>query len=123
MKVPRQIPLTGALAIAMMLAGCGGGGGGGGGDAADDSLPDSAAASSDDEEGTTYPLRGGRYRLSYRAADCEDVAIAVTGADGAVAYEGTPRTFTIPISDLASGEYTIAVTSDCDDWTIDMKAF
>ena len=123
MRVPWRIPLIGTLAIALMLAGCGGGGGGGGGEAADESIPNRAEASSDDEEGTTYPLREGRYRLSYRASDCEDVAIAVTGADGTVAYEGTPRTFTIPISNLPSGEYTIAVTSDCDDWTIDMVAF
>lgn len=124
MRVPWRIPLTGTLAIALTLAGCGGGGGGGGGgDDADDSLPDSASASSEDEEGTPYPLRAGRYRLSYRAPDCEDVALAVTGIDGTVAYEGSPRTFTIPISNLPAGEYTIAVTSDCDDWTIDLKAF
>ena len=123
MRVPRRVPLTAALAITMVLAACGGGGGGGGADAEDESLPDKAVASSDDEEGTTYPLRAGRYRLSYAAQDCEDVAISVVAADGTVAYEGTPRSFTIPIRDLPSGEYTIAVTSDCDDWSIDMTGF
>jgi hypothetical protein len=47
----------------------------------------------------------------------------VVGADGTVAYEGEPRSFTIPIRDLPAGEYTIAVTSDCDEWSIDMTGF
>jgi hypothetical protein len=122
-RVPWRIPVTGTLVIATMLAGCGGGGGGGGADAEDESLPDKAVASSEDEEGTTYPLRAGRYRLSYRATGCEDVALSVVGADGTVAYEGEPRSFTIPIRDLPAGEYTIAVTSDCDEWSIDMTGF
>jgi hypothetical protein len=121
--VSRRVSLTATLALATVLAACGGGGGGGGADADDESLPDKAVASSEDEEGTTYPLREGRYRLSYQAPDCEDVAISVVSTDGNVAYEGTPRSFTIPIRELAAGEYTIAITSDCDEWSIDMTGF
>ena len=121
MRVPWRIPLMGTLAIALMLAGCGGGGGGGGAEV-DESIPDVAHASSEDEEGTVYPLREGRYRLSYRAEGCEDVNIAVTGADGVAVYDAAPRAFTVPVR-LETGEYTIAVTSDCDDWTIDLALF
>jgi hypothetical protein len=120
-KVPWRIPLTGTLAIALLLAGCGGGGGGGA--EVDESIPDSAEASSEDEEGTVYPLRAGRYNLRYSAPGCEDVAVSVVAADGTVAYEGTPRSFTVPIRDLPTGEYTIAVTSECDEWSIEMTAF
>ena len=119
--VSRRVSVTATLALATILAACGGGGGGAA--AEDESLPEKAVASSDDEEGTTYPLRAGRYRLSYQAPDCEDVAISVVGADGTVGYEGTPRSFTIPIRDLPAGEYTIAITSDCDEWSIDMTGF
>ena len=121
MTVSRRVSVTATLAVATLLAACGGGGGGAA--AEDESLPEKAVASSEDEEGTTYPLRQGRYRLSYQAPDCEDVAISVVGADGTVGYEGTPRSFTIPIRDLPAGEYTIAITSDCDEWSIDMTGF
>ncbi|MGZ8512162.1 MAG: hypothetical protein ACXWWL_01830 [Candidatus Limnocylindria bacterium] len=120
MKVPWRIPLTGTLAIALLLAGCGGGGGGGAD--VDESIPDSADASSEDEEGTVYPLREGRYRMGYSAPDCEDVHITITGADGVAVYDASPRAFTVPVR-LETGEYTIAVTSDCDDWTVDLALF
>ena len=120
MRVGR-IRLVGALTIALALAACGGGGGGGGGggDGGDD-LPDRASASSEDEEGTLYALREGRYRLSYRAPGCDDIQITITGTDGEVVYDQSPRTFTTFISNLPAGEYTIAVTSDCDEWSVDL---
>ena len=34
-----------------------------------------------------------------------------------------PRGFTSFINDVLPGEYTIAVTSDCDEWTINLNEF
>lgn len=123
MNISRRVPLMTALAMALVLAACGGGGGGGA--AADDAeeLPDRAVASSEDPEGTTYPLREGRYRLSYRAPGCEDVIVSIQSVDGSFTYEQEPRGFTSFINDVLPGEYTIAVTSDCDEWTINLNEF
>ena len=120
----RTTVLLGTLIVAMLLAACGGGGGGGGGGGdAESDLPDAAEASSEDAEGTTYPLREGRYRLSYRAPGCEDVFITITGADGTAIYEQEPRGYTSFVNEVPEGEYTIAVTSDCDEWTINLNEF
>jgi hypothetical protein len=110
------------FAIAMALTACGGGGGGGGNDEESD-LPEAAKVSSDDAEGTTYPLREGRYRLSYRAPGCEDVVISIETADGAFTYEEQPRAYTSFVNDMIDGEYTIGVASDCDEWTINLNEF
>ena len=122
MNAAWRTPLMAVLVMALALAGCGGGGAGGGEDANSD-LPDRAKASSEDEEGTTYPLQAGRYRLSYRAPGCEDLVIQITGADGTVVYEQEPRGYTSFVNDVPEGEYTIAVTSDCDEWTVDLIKF
>ena len=122
MNTPRRTTLLTVLAMALLLAACGGGGGGGGGGGESD-LPAAAAASSEDEEGTTYMLRAGRYRLSYRAPGCEDVVIAIQTVDGAFTYEQQQRVATSFVNDLLDGEYTIAVTSDCDEWTINLNEF
>ena len=116
-----RIPILAMLVMSLLLAACGGAGGGG--DEAESNLPDSAKASSEDAEGTTYPLRGGRYRLSYRAPGCEDVEISVKSADGAFTYEQVPRGFTSFINDMIDGEYTVQVVSDCDEWTINLNEF
>lgn len=123
MNISRRVPLMTVLAMALVLAACGGGGGGGG--AADDAeeLPDRAVASSEDPEGTTYPLREGRYRLSYRAPGCEDVVVSIQSVDGSFTYEQEPRGFTSFINDVLPGEYTIAVTSECGEWTINLNEF
>jgi ABC-type glycerol-3-phosphate transport system substrate-binding protein len=118
---PWRIPILAMLVMALMLAACGGGGGGG--NDAESDLPDSAEASSEDADGTVYPLREGRYRLSYRAPGCEDVVVSVTSADGAFTYEQTPRGYTSFINDMIDGEYTVQVTSDCDEWTINLNEF
>ena len=120
MNTRRRFPIV-ALLMASALAACGGGGGGG--DEVESDLPDRAEASSEDAEGTTYPLRAGRYRLSYRAPGCDDVVIAVTSADGAFTYEQAPRGYTSFINDMVDGEYTVQVTSDCDEWTINLNEF
>lgn len=123
MSDPRRTPLIAMLAIALLLAACGGSGGGGGGDDAESDLPDAAEATSEDPEGTTFPLREGRYRLSYRAPGCQDVTIAITAEDGTEIYNQEPRGFSTFVNDVPEGVYTIAVTSDCDEWTINLNEF
>lgn len=124
MSDPRRTPVLALLVAALLLTACGGsdGGGGGGGDGGSD-LPDRADASSEDPEGTTYALQEGRYRLSYRAPDCEDVTIAIQSVDGAFTFEESPRAFTSFVNDVIAGEYTIDVTSDCDEWTVTLVKF
>jgi hypothetical protein len=122
-NTPRRTTLFAMLVIALLLAACGGAGGGGGGGGVESDLPDSAKASSEDAEGTTYPLRAGRYRLSYRAPGCEDVEISIQTVDGAFVYAEQPRAFTSFVNDMIDGEYTVAVTSDCDEWTINLNEF
>jgi hypothetical protein len=118
-----------ALLVAALLAltacgGSGGGGGaGGGGDDGGSDLPDRADASSEDAEGTTYALQEGRYRLSYRAPDCEDVTISIQSVDGAFSFEESPRAFTSFVNDVVAGEYAIGVVSDCDEWTVTLVKF
>ncbi len=124
MDFPRRTSILAMLVVALLLAACGGaGGGGGGGGGGGSDLPEVAAASSEDPEGTTYPLRAGRYRLSYRAPGCEDVVISIATVDGSFTYEESPRAFTSFVNDMVDGEYTIAVTSDCDEWTINLNEF
>lgn len=126
MSDPRRTPVLALLVVALLLlTACGGsgGGGGGGGGAGGSDLPDRADASSEDAEGTTYALQEGRYRLSYRAPDCEDVTIAIQSVDGAFTYEDSPRAFTSFVNDMVAGEYTIDVTSDCDEWTVTLVKF
>ena len=123
MNISRRVPLMTALAMALVLAACGGGGGGGAAGDDAEQLPDRAVATSEDPEGTTYPLREGRYRLSYRAPGCDDVVISIQSVDGAFTYEQEPRGFTSFINDVLPGEYTIGVTSDCDEWTVNLNKF
>ena len=126
MITPRRVLLVAMLISMLILSACGGagggGGGGGGGDPESD-LPTAAKATSEDAEGTTYPLRAGRYRLSYRAPGCDDVVISIATVDGAFTYEESPRAFTSFVNDMIDGEYEVAVTSDCDEWTINLNEF
>jgi hypothetical protein len=118
-----RLTLVAMLALAALLSACGGGGGGGGGGGEGDDFPDAAEATSEDAEGTTFALQEGRYRLSYSAPGCADLVINITDTGGNEVYNQTPRGFTTFISSLPAGEYTIAVTSDCDEWTIDLDKF
>lgn len=122
MNNPRRISLLAMLAVGLLLAACGGSGGGGGGGEESD-LPDEAVASSEDPEGTTHMLRAGRYRLSYRAPDCEEIVISIQSVDGAFTYEQKQRVTTSFVNDMVDGEYTIAVISDCDEWTVNLNEF
>ena len=121
MNHSRRISLLAFIALALLLAACGGAGGGGADVESD--LPDAAKASSEDAEGTTYMLRAGRYRLSYRAPGCEDVVISIQTVDGSFTFEEQPRAFTSFVNDMIDGEYEITVTSDCDEWTINLNEF
>ncbi|HET8776923.1 MAG TPA: hypothetical protein VFN76_04600 [Candidatus Limnocylindria bacterium] len=124
MSDPRRTTSIAMLIVVLLLAACGGGGGGGGGAGGGGSdLPDAAKATSEDPEGTTYDLQEGRYRLSYQAPGCESVVIAITGADGTPIYDQKPRGFTSFVNDVPAGTYSIAVTSDCDEWTINLNKF
>ena len=120
MIVRRRAGFAALFAAAVALTACGGGGGG---NQEESDLPESAQVSSEDAEGTTYPLRAGRYRLSYRAPGCEDVVISIETADGAFTFEEQPRAFTSFVNDMIEGEYTIGVASDCDEWTINLNEF
>lgn len=123
MKIPWRATLVGALTLMVTLSACGSSGGGGGGGGGGDEFPESAKATSDDPEGTVFPLQEGRYRLSYRAPGCTDIVIQITGADGAVVYDQHPRAFTSFVNDVPAGEYTVAVTTDCETWTINLDKF
>ena len=125
MSDPRRTTSIAMLVVMLLLAACGGsGGGGGGGNGGGESdLPDAAKSSSEDADGTTYDLQEGRYRLSYQAPGCEGVVIAITGADGAAIYDQKPRGYTSFVNEVPAGTYTIAVTSDCDEWTINLNKF
>ena len=57
------------------------------------------------------------------APGCDDVTIQIASVDGEVIYDQHPRAYTSFVNDVPSGEYTIAVTSDCDEWTIDLNEF
>jgi len=121
-NTPWRMPVLAVMVMALVLAACGGGGGGGGADDGDE-FPDRASASSEDEEGTTYLLREGRYRLSFRAPGCEDVVVSIQSVDGAFQYEQQQRVPTSFVNDVLNGEYTIAVVSDCDEWSINLVEF
>ena len=124
MSDPRRTTSIAMLIVMLLLAACGGGGGGAGaGGGAESDLPDAAKATSEDAEGTTYDLQEGRYRLSYTAPDCTDVVITITGSDGAAIYDQKPRGYSSFVNDVPSGTYTIAVTSDCDEWSINLNKF
>ena len=123
MNIPTRTVLLVMVLMSLVLAACGGAGGGGGGGDAESTLPDRATASSEDEEGTTYQLQEGRYRLSYRAPDCEDVVVSIVSADGAFSYEQRQRVATSFVRGLVDGEYTIGVTSDCDEWEVTLIKF
>ena len=49
--------------------------------------------------------------------------ISITSADGAFVYEQEQRVPTSFVNDMVDGEYTIAVTSDCDEWTVNLNEF
>ncbi len=119
-----RIPFLGLLVLAMALAACGGqaNGGGGGGGGGDD-FPTAAKATSEDPEGTTFQLAEGRYRLAYRAPGCAEFVINITDTAGNEVYNQKPRGYSTFISNLPAGEYTITVTSDCDEWTVDLNKF
>jgi hypothetical protein len=123
----RTAMLVFLIVMALGLAACGGGGGGGGGNGGGDDgaeeFPDRAEATSEDAEGTTYALREGRYRLSYRAPGCQGVVIRIASVDGAFEYEQQQRVPTSFVNDVLAGEYEIAVVSDCDEWRINLNEF
>lgn len=123
MNTPWRIPVLAMLVMALALAACGGsGGGGGGGDDVSD-LPDLAEATSEDAEGTVFPLQAGRYRLTWTATDCDEVVVSIATTDGSFTYEQAQRVRSSFVRDMPEGEYTVAVTSACDEWTITLDKF
>lgn len=123
MKTAWRYTLMAMLVMATVLSACGSSDGGGGGGGGEEEFPDAAEATSADAEGTTFPLREGRYRLSYRAPGCDEVVITITGSDGTAVYDQRPRGYSSFINDVPADTYTIAVTSDCDEWTINLNEF
>ena len=51
------------------------------------------------------------------------MVITITGADGTAIYDQRPRGYSSFVNDVPAGTYSIAVTSDCDEWTIDLNKF
>lgn len=123
MNTPWRIPVLAMLVMALALAACGGSGGGGGGDGGDSSLPDLAEATSEDAEGTVFPLQAGRYRLTWTAPDCDEVVVSIATTDGSFTYDQAQRVRSSFVRDMPDGEYTVAVTSGCEEWTITLDKF
>jgi len=117
----RTFPVVLALVL-LVLTACGRSGGGGGG-GEESSLPDKAEAASTDEEGTTYSLQGGRYRVSVQAPDCVRPVVQVNSVDGAFTYEMPVATYNAFINNMIDGDYTITITSDCEEWSVTLDKF
>jgi hypothetical protein len=49
--------------------------------------------------------------------------VSIATADGSFTYEQAQRLPTSFIRDMPAGEYTIAVTSECDEWEIQLDKF
>lgn len=49
--------------------------------------------------------------------------VSVTSVDGAFQYEQSIATFNAFINNMIDGDYEIAVTSDCPEWTITLDKF
>jgi hypothetical protein len=120
---PRRTHFVLLFALLILLAACGrtNGGGNGGGGGSD--LPTSATATSEDPEGTTHELAAGRYRVSITAPGCVRPVVSVKTVDGAFTYEQPISTFNAFINNMIDGEYEVAITSDCDEWTIQLDEF
>ena len=122
MLTRRTVPVVLALVL-LVLTACGRSGGGGGGGGEESSLPDHAEAASTDEEGTTYSLQAGRYRVSVQAPDCVRPVVQVNSVDGAFTYEMPIATYNAFINNMIEGDYTITITSDCDEWSVTLDKF
>ncbi|HEX5039595.1 MAG TPA: hypothetical protein VFW95_05625 [Candidatus Limnocylindria bacterium] len=123
MLTRRTFPVVLAVLL-LALTACGSrGGGGGGGGGAESDLPRHAEASSDDAEGTTFELQEGRYRVSVTAPGCSRPVVQVNSVDGAFTYEMPIATYNAFINGMIEGEYTITITSDCDEWTVVLDKF
>lgn len=121
MLTRRTVPVVLALVL-LVLTACGRSGGGGGG-GEESAFPDHAEASSDDAEGTTFELQGGRYRVSVTAPDCVRPVVQVNSVDGAFTYEMPIATYNAFINNMIEAEYTITITSDCDEWSVTLDKF
>jgi len=118
----RTFPVVLALLL-LVLTACGRSGGGGGGGGEESSFPTHAEATSDDAADTTFELQGGRYRVSIQAPDCVRPVVQVNSVDGAFTYEMPISTYNAFINDMIEGEYTITITSDCDEWSVTLDKF
>jgi len=114
-----------ALVAALTVAGCGGsesgeGGGGGGGGGA--TFGDEVTVTASDER-VAHGLQAGRYRLNWRAPDCDSRQLLITPAAGGEPFYDNPRP-TLPIlfvNGLPAGEFFIEVIGEgCDEWEISM---
>ena len=122
MLTRRTVPVVLALVL-LVLTACGQSSGGGGGGGEESSLPDHAEATSDDAAETTFELQQGRYRVSVTAPECVRPVVQVNSVDGAFTYEMPVATYNAFINNMIDGEYTITITSDCDEWTVTLDKF
>ncbi len=124
--------LSSAMIAILALNACGGGNGDGGGAADDGGNGDGGNGDAGGEmltevdvaagaERVPYRLQAGRYRLSWRAPDCEDPQIVVTPASGEPIFDQSPPIATVFVSGVTEGEYFVEQTNAaCEEWTITM---
>jgi len=113
-----------AASALLSLAACGGDGGGGdgGGGGGAASFGDEVTVTASDER-VAHGLQAGRYRLNWRAPDCDSRQLLITPAAGGEPFYDNPRP-TLPIlfvNGLPAGEFFIEVIGEgCDEWEISM---
>ncbi len=115
-----------AASALLSLAACGGDGGSGGGGDGDGAgaatFADEVTVTAADER-MAHGLQEGRYRLNWRAPDCDTKQLLITPAAGGEPVYDNPGP-SIPIlfvNGLPAGEYFIELIGEgCDDWEIRM---
>jgi hypothetical protein len=113
--IPRQGILI--LAVLALLAACGGGGGGDGGGGGED-LPTEVEVTSEDER-VAHPLAAGRYRIQYRAPDCDEPQIQITQDGGDFTFTRVPTTAITFADGLPNGQFFVEILG-CDEWSISL---
>lgn len=111
-----------ALLSVAACGGDGGDGGGGGGDGGAATFADEVTVTAADER-VAHGLQEGRYRLNWRAPDCDTKQLLITpAAGGEPAYDNPRPVISILfVNGLPAGEYFIELIGEgCDDWEISM---
>lgn len=121
----KQTRMVLAASALLSLAACGGDGGGGGdgGDGGGAATFGNAVTVTAADERVAHGLQEGRYRLNWRAPDCDSKQLLITpAAGGEPAYDNPgPSIPILFVNGLTAGEYFIELIGEgCDDWEIEM---